>query len=147
MSAQEVTIPVQTPKAPKLEQWKVDAPRETVRVDSSTWTWSNGWTSKDNGRFAATAGAEATFKFTGTGVLLRGRTSPSGGRADVWVDGKIAGTLDCYIPPYTWDDAVWHVTGLNPGSHTVRVVTRGDGAPKAKGSDVSIAAAIVYGPK
>ena len=49
------------------------------------------------------------------------------------------------LPERTHDNDLWHVTGLEPGRHTVRVVARGDADPRSKGTEVRIDWAIVYG--
>ena len=40
------SVPLQEPKAPKLEQWAVDAPTERLEATSGAWTWSAGWTAE-----------------------------------------------------------------------------------------------------
>ena len=97
-------------------------------------------------REAAGAGFEATLVFEGTGVAIVGHCSQESGRADVYLDGKKAGTLDAWIPERTHDNDYWHVTGLANGKHTVRIVTRADADPRSKGRKVRIDGAVVYGP-
>jgi hypothetical protein len=99
------------------------------------------------GHRASTAGAEATLRFSGTGVALVGKMSQDGGLADVDLDGQPAGQLDAYIVERTNDDALWHVTGLSPGPHTVRVVVRGAADPRSKGRAVTLERAIIFGPR
>ena len=89
--------------------------------------------------------SEASFTFAGTGVAIVGRSSQMGGRADVYLDGKKVEGIDAWIPERTHDNDLWHVTGLEPGRHTVRVVARGDADPRSKGTEVRIDWAIVYG--
>ena len=89
----------------------------------------NEWTVRQ----AATAGAEATFRFRGTGVALVGTMTQAGGRADVFLDGQKAGEIDACIPPNTNDNDLWHATGLASGEHTVRVVMRADQDARSDG--------------
>ncbi len=92
----------------------------------------------------STEGAEATLSFNGTGVIVIGRMSQDGGRADVFLDGAPAGQLEAYIPPNTHDNDLWHAFSLTAGAHTVRIVTRGDHAAASKGTVVQIDGAVTY---
>ena len=146
----EIVVPAQEPKAPtELERWIVDPP--TARLDSASgaWTWSAAWESQpaSNGRVSVTEAprAEATLRFHGTGVTIVGRYTDRGGRADVFLDDKPAGTIEAWQVPRTHDNAYWHVTGLKPGPHTVRIVTRADHHQKSAGTSIGIEAAITYG--
>ena len=89
-------------------------------------------------------GNAATFTFEGTAVALVGRMAQDGGRADVFLDGAPAGTIDAYIPPRTFDNDLWHRDGLRAGPHTVRVVTRDDANPQSTGKRVTFEVGIVY---
>jgi hypothetical protein len=51
---------------------------------------------------------------------------------------------DAYIVPNTVDDDLWHITGLEAGDHTLRVVLREDTDPRSKGRNFMLCRAIVY---
>jgi phosphatidate phosphatase APP1 len=70
----------------------------------------------------------------------------SGGKADVYVDGKLDRTVDVYSDEEgnRTKEAVWHFYGLNPGKHTVRLVVRGEPYGDSTGTDVSIDDLIVF---
>jgi ADP-ribosylglycohydrolase len=150
-----IAVPIQTPEAPPLEQWDPDRPARRILYDDPRWSWAGGW--KDGSlenpwgshRFkrAGSAGDEATLSFDGTGIAIVGRCLQDGGRADVYLDGAKADDLDAWIPERTNDDDYWHVTGLPPGRHTVRLVVRGDSDPRSKGHEIQIERAIVYAPR
>jgi hypothetical protein len=148
-----VVIPVQTPKAPPLEQWDPGVPVARVEFDQPAWSWKGGWTSDTlkndwsswKVRRAGGTGDEATFAFEGTGVAIVGTMGQEGGRADVYLDGAKAGKIDAWIPERTNDNDYWHVTGLANGKHTVRIVVRGDADSRSKGRKVQLERAIVYG--
>jgi ADP-ribosylglycohydrolase len=153
VSPTEVTIPLQAPEAPALEEWNSGVPVARVTPDDGAWKWSGHWKTRTlknewsewKVREAGGAGDEATFTFEGTGVALVGTMSQEGGRADVWVDGVEADPgIDAWIPERTNDDDYWHVTGLAPGTHRVRLVVRGDADERSKGRKVQIETAIVY---
>ena len=149
----EVLVPRQLPRAPALEQWAVDPPTARIVFGEPAWAWSETWgEAKEDERSAAptmkateAAGAEATLRFSGTGVTVAGRCSALGGRADVYLDGEKAGEIDAYVPPRTHDNDYWHVTGLKNGPHTLRIVTRADKDERSTGTQVGIMRAIVYG--
>ncbi|MFN8094176.1 MAG: ADP-ribosylglycohydrolase family protein [Vicinamibacteria bacterium] len=150
----EIVVPRQTPKAPPLEQWDPGVPTARVEVEAAAWTWTGGWrdaTKKNDWsqwktRDAAGPGDAATLTFEGTGVAIVGMMSQEGGRADVWVDGKKAEEIDAWIPERTFDSDYFHVTGLENGRHTVRLVVRPDADRRSTGKTVAIERAIVYGP-
>lgn len=149
-----VVIPMQAPRAAALEQW--DAGDEGVRLESNApaWTWTGAWAperaARDGsdvpGRIASEAGASVSLTFTGTGVAIVGNRSTRGGRADVWLDGRKAGMLDAWVDAATYDNALWHVTGLRAGAHTVRIVLRGDADARSTGTRVLIERAVTYVP-
>jgi hypothetical protein len=90
------------------------------------------------------AGSEATLTFTGSAVFLLGVNSQTGGRADVYLDGKKERQLDAYIVERTSDDVLWHVYGLTQGPHTLRIVMRDDTDPRSKGKRIVISSAVIY---
>jgi ADP-ribosylglycohydrolase len=147
-----VIIPRQEPTAWKLEQWNPGRPARLIGIEDTAWTWSDAWTTEtsnpDEGkvavRVASGAGAEVSLRFTGVAIALVGPLSQSGGRADVYVDGRKTRPLDAFIPERTHDNALWHAYDLAPGAHTVRIVLRDDADARAKGKRVVIERAISY---
>ena len=145
-----LTIPMQKAVPPPLRQWDPGVPDKRVPVTGDGWQWTGTWkaeTGEDQKtalRRADEGGQRASFVFDGVGVVLIGHLGQDGGRADVTVDGARGPMLDAYIPPNTYDNAVWHVFGLAPGRHTVTLTTRGDHAPRSTGTRVEFAGAVVY---
>ena len=151
----EIAIPVQSPKAPPLEQWDPGVPTARLEPDQPAWSWMGAWTTrtlKDEGsswrvKEAGRAGDEARLAFQGTGVAIVGAMSQEGGRADVYLDGARAGEIDAWIPERTNDNDYWHVTGLPDGPHAVRIVVRSDADARSKGREIRLERAIVFGPR
>lgn len=151
----EVTIPYQEPKAPKLEQWSPGIPDKLITFDDLGWQWKGAWVDETNGKDAKIvigkaangAGAEVSLNFNGVAFALLGPLSQEGGRADVYLDGKKAGQVDAFITERTYDNALWHVYGLKPGAHTVRIVPRHDADARSKGKRIVIQRAISYRPE
>jgi len=153
VTATEVVAPVQEPVAAPLEQWDGGVPVKVVRPVDAEWTWTGAW-EKGTGkhwdveyenRVSHGGGLESTLSFEGTGVALVGRCLQDGGRADVYLDGQKAGRIDAWIPERTNDNDLWHVTGLPPGRHTVRVVTRDDADRRSTGKTIRFDWAVIYG--
>jgi hypothetical protein len=140
----EVIIPIQKSKAPKLEQWTPGIPDQKVDAKNPAWSWRGDWRENDGAMSTETSGSEAVLKFSGVAVALVGDLNQSGGKADVYLDGKEVGVADAYIVENTHDNVLWNVYGLKPGQHTVRLVTISDADPRAKGKKVSLSKAVVY---
>ena len=147
-----LTIPVQKAVPPMLEQWEMGIPDRIVEVDDASWQWAGPWQPPpagrdgraERGRVAVEKGAEATFTFAGTAVTITGRYAADGGRAEVSLDGKPAHPVNAWIPQRTHDNALWHVYGLAPGTHTVRIATTGLADERSTGTTVLVSGAIVY---
>jgi hypothetical protein len=152
IEGETITIPRQAPKPPKLEQWNPGVPDQRAGVADAAWTWSGAWKEEKGGRneseivrkAAEGGGAEATLKFTGIAVIVVGSCSQSGGKADVYLDGKRAGEVNAYIVPRTYDNVLWHTYGLKQGEHTVRIVTRDDADARSKGKRVAVETAVIF---
>jgi hypothetical protein len=152
VEAGEVVIPFQTPRAPKLEQWNPGLPDRRIAWNDPSWVFKGDWAEVKQGgdargvrgKTADRAGAEAELKFSGTAIILVGDYSQSGGRADVFLDGKKAGEINAYIVERTFDDALWHVYGLKQGQHVLKIVLRGDADPRSKGKAVPIYSAVTF---
>ncbi len=155
VSAAEIEVPAQAPKAPPLEQWDAGVPRKRAEIEDPDWSFKGGWNvetltsdgSRGKVERAGGAGDEATLTFEGTGVAIVGHCSQEGGRADVHLDGARAGEIDAWIPERTYDNDYWHITGLAAARHTVRIVVRRDADPRSLGGRIELERAIVYGAR
>ena len=150
----EITVPYQPPKAPRLEQWDMGIPVRRVEMSDSAWHWQGNWADEKSGnpsrlvgRSSSKAGSEGVLTFTGSALAIVGDYSESGGRADVYLDGKKRRDIDAYADSKTHDNDLWHVYGLKPREHQLRIVTRDDSHPSSKGKRLELAGAVVYEPK
>jgi hypothetical protein len=151
----EITIPSQKPAPAKLEQWSMGIPDRRIGCNDSAWNWKRSWQEemggKDKkeivGKAAAGPGAEALLTFSGSAVSIQGILNEEGGRADVFVDGNPSRVMDAYMVPRTHDSSLWHIYGLKPGSHTLRIVVREDTDPRSKGRKIAITQAVIYRDK
>jgi len=80
------------------------------------------------------AGARATFTFTGTAVSWIGYKEQWSGIAKVYVDGVLKGTVDMYASPAKPQQVAYSIAGLAYGSHTIIVEATGTKSPAARGS-------------
>ncbi len=142
-----VVIPMQKPKAPKLEQSNFGVPVRLIKVNDAAWSWTGNWKVVESAKVAHGAGSEATLVFTGSGVALQGVLAQDGGRAEVYLDGKRQDLMaDSWIPERTYDNDLWHLTGLKPGQHTLRLVTTDGADSRSTGRRTSIGKAVIYAP-
>ncbi|MFC1547046.1 ADP-ribosylglycohydrolase family protein [Candidatus Neomarinimicrobiota bacterium] len=160
VSTENVTIPVEIPTAPPLEvSFPTSVPIYKSSVfDDYGWEWQGRWEEilgnpwgaesiEPRAKYAEEPGAEMKFTFNGTGIALLGKWAQDGGKADVYVDGKLHRTIDTY---YWWAGEgkdhmfIWHALNLEPGEHTIRLVVRGDKKPAATGTRIYLNNATVY---
>lgn len=155
LDGSKLVVKTQSPKAPKLEIWDdYGSPVERIGAADPRWSWKGNWTSKSNDRRdlklttkkANEKGAEAEIVFEGTGAIVTGAYLPTGGRADVFLDGKLDRGVDVYPDEdkIKNGEAVWHAFGLKNGKHTVRLVVRGEPYPDSKGSDIAVDDLVVF---
>jgi hypothetical protein len=127
---------------------------ERINVDDLRWSWKGNWESapperrrrEGNTRTGSAKGAEAAIQFHGTGAILVGPYMPTGGRADIYLDGKLDQTVDVYPDEDArkGGESVWHAFGLPAGDHNLRVVVRGERFGDSKGSEITLTDLVVF---
>ena len=139
-----------------LEIWDdYGSPVERIPASDERWTWQGAWDqhrvtnrrgTEWNGKIASGSGAVATVSFEGSGVIVTGPLLPSGGTAEVYLDGSLHRKVDAYSDEDNrkFSESVWHAFGLEDGAHTVRIVTLGEPHGESSGSDVVIENLIVF---
>ena len=96
-------------------------------------TWKNASYSAYAGRqvtYTTRKGATATLTFTGTGVAWVGPTGPTRGKAQVFVDGKLAATVNLRTSSFT-PRKILFAKPLTAGQHTLKIVVTTSGKPVA----------------
>lgn len=92
-------------------------------------------------------GTELVLKFTGTGISLNGNWVKNGGKADIYMDGKLNRTIDTYYNfsgQEHYNVSIWHAFGLKEGEHTMRLVVKGEKRPESAGTSVTVSGALVF---
>jgi hypothetical protein len=121
----------------ELEMWDdFGSPVELIWIDDQQWSTKGAWEKdsyqKDHWDFrwatSGDAGAEASIRFSGSGVILGGMYLPTGGMADVYLDGELHRTVDVNSDEDSAkvNESVWHAFGLEDGEHELRIVVRGE---------------------
>jgi len=82
-------------------------------------------------KYATRAGASATMTFTGTGIAWVGPTGPTRGSARVYVDGKLAATVQLRRSTFRARHVLFQKHFVSKGEHTIRIVVITNGRPVA----------------
>jgi hypothetical protein len=89
------------------------------------WSGTAPNTGSGTAALSATAGAIATFTFTGTAVTWIGFRSPLAGIANVYVDDALVAQPDLYAPADEVRVPVFTIANLAAGSHTLKIEATG----------------------
>ena len=149
-------VPRQEAVPPELQIWDdYGSPVERIPASDARWNWQGAWEehlitdrrgTDWRGMIASKHGAEATITFEGTGAIVTGPYLPTGGSAQVYLDGELHKQVDVYPDEDNrkYGDSVWHAFGLENASHTVRVVVLGEPYGGSQGSDVVLENLVVF---
>ena len=84
------------------------------------------------------AGATATFRFTGTQVVLHAVRDVDQGIMTVSVDGRARRCVDNYAPTRNASGVAWSSPALAPGPHTLTIVNTGRRNNASSGFNIAI---------
>ena len=121
-----------------------------MKGDWKSYSYFNKWSKKeikDQAVYSGNAGDEISFTFEGTGVSLVGNWFCDGGKADIFVDGIYARTIDSYFFFSNQEHrnmSLFHVVNLAEGKHTVRLVVKGEKRTESEGTNIYISHALVF---
>ncbi len=160
VTGKEIKIKNQQPVAPKFEDAfpKLVFDHKISIFDAKLWKTKGNWITykhkpwnqnetKDQSKYGEKADDELEFTFEGTGVTLMGNWVRDGGKADIYLDGKLHRTVDSY---YFYsnqehnDINLWHAFNLPQGNHTVRVVVKGEKRPESFGTRLYVTEALIF---
>ncbi|MBV5316018.1 MAG: ADP-ribosylglycohydrolase family protein [Prolixibacteraceae bacterium] len=154
VSDAELAINVQTPTPLAFEESFPNLVFDRrVKVSEEGWTFNGNWETRKKDdktiqdKVSANAGDEAIFKFEGTGVSIAGNWNNNCGKADVFVDGQLKRTIDCYFHysnQHPGNVNLYLTTNLQEGKHTVHVVVKGEKRTESEGANIYLSEAVVY---
>lgn len=145
----------QEPVAAEYQAWPGNAKvAEQIFFDDERWHWEGKWQDdfrkiwryEYKSRLSATKNATAYIDFQGSGASITGILLPDGGLADIYLDGEFVQTIDVYPDEANAKpkESLWHVFGLKPTKHRLKLVVKGEPYRESAGSNVSISSLIVY---
>jgi hypothetical protein len=95
---------------------------------TSSTSWWGG-----SAKTSTTAGSTATYRFTGRSFAWVGLTSPTRGKARVYVDGVLRATVDLYSAATVKQRILWSVNYATSAARTVRIQVLGTaGRPRVE---------------
>ena len=116
-----------------------------VGATQSDVTYSGSWNLRSNAdayekkiKESSAQGDSIEFSFSGDAVYWRALRSPGSGKADVYLDGALRKTVDCYSPrSTTCKEFLYFHRSLTAGQqHTIKIVVRGDKHPNSGGLSI-----------
>jgi hypothetical protein len=87
-------------------------------------------------------GAAISLAFSGSAITYVFTGASNRGIAEVWLDGRLRGTIDLYSPVTAWKSRR-RFEGLGPGGHVIEIRVTGKRNPQAAGCFVDLDALIV----
>lgn len=137
-----------------FETWDdYGSPVERIPVTDARWSWNGDWKRTESNwgprhvvLTSGRRGAEATIEFEGTGAIVSGFYLPTGGKAEIHLDGELDRTVDVYPDedrPKGWE-SVWHDYSLEDGKHSLRVVVLGEPYGDSAGTDIALTHLVVF---
>jgi hypothetical protein len=114
--------------------YRVDQTDARVRFAG---TWSNNTMSVHNGgsaKLSMEAGADVRFTFTGTSVTWVAYRDQWSGIAKIYVDGVLKAEVDTYAATAAAKSAMYAISGLPWGTHTITVQVAGRRSSSSKGN-------------
>ena len=104
--------------------------------ETSKFTFSStGWNPQTGSQYingqntwSNKAGAEFTYKFSGTKVYLMGTTDPGHGQADVYIDGKLVETINTHAESRSTGAKIFESEDLEDKEHTLKLVAKTNAA-------------------
>ncbi len=149
LGAGKTTAPGEQPRYsyeahPESSDWIEGRRTRFVGSESGDARYDGAWrdradaSSYDGHLKECASSGSVELSFEGTEIYWRALCSPQSGKADVYVDGALRKTVDCYSPQSTdYEQIVYILTGLLPKvNHSIKVTVRGDKNASSKGAAI-----------
>jgi hypothetical protein len=161
ISDKEAKIKIQqpVPLQPEVSFPNVVFDKKVSVFDEGAWKLKGNWQNYQKllmgpkkemikvAKYAEKSGDELELTFDGTGISMMGNWFKDGGKADVFLDGKLHRTIDTYFA-YNGQEheavSMWHVFQLQPGQHTIKIVVKGEKRAESIGTKIYITEALIY---
>jgi Transglycosylase-like domain len=112
--------------SPKAESRRIANERSKAIAYTGTWRRAkHAGYGGDTVAYAKSAGASATFTFTGRKVTWNGPTGPTRGQAHVFVDGKYVTTVNTHRRSFDARSALFRTGWKTAGEHTLKIIVVG----------------------
>ena len=141
VDAFDVTAGTAAPTAPIQGTVASSSLSGLVQQDNAALQYSGTWfpnlgdfNSGGSAVLAMDTGSQVQFTFTGTAISWIGLSDPYSGIAQVYIDGSAVATVDCYSADQKSAATEYAISGLSPGSHTIKIVVTGGRNPKSTGA-------------
>jgi len=124
------------------KRWKLTGNWQTFQLRPE-----EGNKKANQAKFAAQKGDALEFEFEGTAISLEGNWKKDGGKAEIYLDGKLHSTFDTYFFYNNQEQTpinICHALNLLPGKHTLKLVVTGEKKPEATGSRIYVSDALVF---
>lgn len=105
-----------------------------VNDDAAGFSYGSGWLYSGNRgygdynddlHYTVTNGATAEYTFVGTGIDYYSEKNSDMGNVDVYIDDVLQQNVDLYVSgPRQVQQVVFSKTGLSPGTHTIKIVSK-----------------------
>lgn len=118
-------------EVPQLSSWVAQEGSGAV-VRTGAWSrYDNRYMSGGATRYARAKGASASLTFSGRGIAVVMPYGPGRGKAQIWVDGVLATTVDTYRSTLAYRRIVYSRTWPTKATHVIKVVVLGtSGRPR-----------------
>lgn len=123
---------------------KLDDSDASVSYSSGWGTWSGNPGYMESEHYSEVEGSEATFTFTGTQARYYGFLRKDLGYADIYLDGELVDTVNCYANNAQYDYLLYETPQLTDESHTLMVHVTGDSDPSSSGYEIIVDAFAYY---
>jgi hypothetical protein len=110
---------------------------KTENTYTGTWADATGDLYYENrAKVSSTTGDSVSLTFTGSDIYWHGVRAPDLGKADVFIDGKLDATVDCWASVNDPLSMTYMKRGLGDGEHTIKVVVKGEKNPLSSGTTI-----------
>jgi hypothetical protein len=110
------------------QQFGLGIQQESGSTVSASGRWTTQSTTSALGgklRYSTSKGASVSYTFTGRGIAWVARRGTSQGKAAVYLDGKLAATVDLYASASYTRWVAWQKTNTPSARHTIKIVCLG----------------------